>query len=245
MLSCPPPPPAAPRPPPRRPCAASCSSPPTLPAPRRGCAATASPCAGWKGARASARGLRLEHLSPPQAGQYALPMENSAASSFGKRLIAWVVLIVGALIALKLVLGVLIGLASAARDDRAGRRRRDGGALGAAPHLMPYIVLCLSFGLAGGFVGRIKGSSFFLWFMISAILPFIGLIAAIALPLRPRRAAAPVPRLREDRQAPRRALHPLRHRARVPRGRDSPGIGRRAPIDSTSSLQAVPGGKRG
>ena len=44
---------------------------------------------------------------------------------------------------------------------------------------MPYIVLCLSFGLAGGFVGKIKGSSFFLWFLISAILPFIGLIAAI------------------------------------------------------------------
>jgi hypothetical protein len=45
--------------------------------------------------------------------RYAPTMENSAASSFGKRLIAWVVLVVGALIALKLVLGVLIGLASA------------------------------------------------------------------------------------------------------------------------------------
>ena len=45
---------------------------------------------------------------------------------------------------------------------------------------MPYVVLCLSFGLAGGIVGKIKGSSFFLWFMISAILPFLGLIAAIA-----------------------------------------------------------------
>jgi hypothetical protein len=45
---------------------------------------------------------------------------------------------------------------------------------------MPYIVLCLCFGLAGGFVGKTKGSSFFLWFMISAVLPFLGLIAAIA-----------------------------------------------------------------
>jgi hypothetical protein len=45
---------------------------------------------------------------------------------------------------------------------------------------MPYLVICLFFGLAGGFVGKIKGSSFFLWFMISAILPFVGLIAAIA-----------------------------------------------------------------
>ena len=45
---------------------------------------------------------------------------------------------------------------------------------------MPYVVLCLSFGLAGGLVGKIKGSSFFLWFMISAVLPFLGLIAALA-----------------------------------------------------------------
>lgn len=45
---------------------------------------------------------------------------------------------------------------------------------------MPYVVLCLSFGLAGGIVGKSKGSSFFLWFMVSAILPFLGLIAAIA-----------------------------------------------------------------
>ena len=32
----------------------------------------------------------------------------------------------------------------------------------------------------GGIVGKIKGSSFFLWFMISAVLPFLGLIAALA-----------------------------------------------------------------
>jgi len=40
-------------------------------------------------------------------------MENSALGSLGKRLIAWIVLILGVLLALKLVLGVLIGLASA------------------------------------------------------------------------------------------------------------------------------------
>ena len=45
---------------------------------------------------------------------------------------------------------------------------------------MPYIVLCLSFGLAGGIVGKMKGSSFFLWFVISAVLPVLGLIAALA-----------------------------------------------------------------
>jgi hypothetical protein len=42
-----------------------------------------------------------------------------------------------------------------------------------------YLVICFFFGLAGGLVGKIKGSSFFLWFLISAILPVAGLIAAL------------------------------------------------------------------
>jgi hypothetical protein len=45
---------------------------------------------------------------------------------------------------------------------------------------MQYLVICLSFGLAGGLTGRIKGSSFVLWFAISAIVPVLGLIAALA-----------------------------------------------------------------
>ena len=44
---------------------------------------------------------------------------------------------------------------------------------------MVYIVIALSFGLAGGFVGKIKGSSFLLWFIISATFPIIGLAAAV------------------------------------------------------------------
>jgi len=44
---------------------------------------------------------------------------------------------------------------------------------------MPFLVIAFFFGLAGGVVGRIKGSSFFLWFLISAIPPFIGLVAAV------------------------------------------------------------------
>ena len=44
----------------------------------------------------------------------------------------------------------------------------------------PYVVIALSFALAGGLVGRAKGSSFFLWFLISGIVPFVGLLAAIA-----------------------------------------------------------------
>lgn len=44
---------------------------------------------------------------------------------------------------------------------------------------MAYVIIALFFGLAGGYVGKMKGSSFFLWFLISAIVPFIGLIAAL------------------------------------------------------------------
>ena len=44
---------------------------------------------------------------------------------------------------------------------------------------MGYIVIAVCFGLAGGIVGRVKGSSFALWFLISATVPFIGLLAAI------------------------------------------------------------------
>jgi len=40
-----------------------------------------------------------------------------------------------------------------------------------------YVVICLGFGLAGGVV--LKGSSFVLWFLISGLVPLIGLLAAI------------------------------------------------------------------
>ena len=44
---------------------------------------------------------------------------------------------------------------------------------------MAYVVLCTCFGLAAGIVGRIKGSSFLLWFVIGGALPVAGLIAAL------------------------------------------------------------------
>jgi hypothetical protein len=42
-----------------------------------------------------------------------------------------------------------------------------------------YIVIAFFFGLAGGVVGKIKGSSFVLWFLISGLVPFFGLLAAV------------------------------------------------------------------
>jgi len=56
---------------------------------------------------------------------------------------------------------------------------------------MAYIVIALCFGLAGGIVGKVKGSSFWLWFLISAIVPIVGLATAIVY--------------RSERNEPRRA----------------------------------------
>ena len=44
---------------------------------------------------------------------------------------------------------------------------------------MRFLVLLFFFGLATGVVGRIKGSSFLLWFLVGFCLPGIGLVAAL------------------------------------------------------------------
>jgi hypothetical protein len=41
------------------------------------------------------------------------------------------------------------------------------------------LVILFFFGLAGGAVGRMKGSSFAIWFLVSFCVPFLGLIAAL------------------------------------------------------------------
>ncbi len=41
------------------------------------------------------------------------------------------------------------------------------------------LVILFFFGLAGGRVGKIKGGSFTLWFLISFCVPFIGLLTAV------------------------------------------------------------------
>lgn len=42
-----------------------------------------------------------------------------------------------------------------------------------------YVVIATSFGLATGIIGRGKGSSFFIWFVVGGVLPVIGLVAVI------------------------------------------------------------------
>lgn len=41
------------------------------------------------------------------------------------------------------------------------------------------IVILFFFGMAGGLVGRMKGSSFWMWFLVSFCMPFIGLLCAV------------------------------------------------------------------
>jgi hypothetical protein len=41
------------------------------------------------------------------------------------------------------------------------------------------LVIMLGFGLAGGIIGRMKGSSFAMWFLIAGLVPFLGLITVI------------------------------------------------------------------
>ncbi len=43
---------------------------------------------------------------------------------------------------------------------------------------MEVVVILFFFGLSAGVVAKIKGSSFFIWFMVGAVLPIIGTIAA-------------------------------------------------------------------
>jgi hypothetical protein len=42
-----------------------------------------------------------------------------------------------------------------------------------------YVVIAVSFGLATGIIGRAKGSSFWIWFLVGTVLPGLGLIAVV------------------------------------------------------------------
>jgi hypothetical protein len=43
----------------------------------------------------------------------------------------------------------------------------------------PYVIIALLSGIATGFIGRSKGSSFFIWSLVGLVLPIIGLVAVI------------------------------------------------------------------
>jgi hypothetical protein len=41
-----------------------------------------------------------------------------------------------------------------------------------------YVVLVFFCGLSAGFIGKLKGSSFWIWFAVGLVLPVIGSVAA-------------------------------------------------------------------
>jgi hypothetical protein len=43
-----------------------------------------------------------------------------------------------------------------------------------------FVAIAIASGLSAGMVGKIKGSSFFIWFMVGLFAPIIGIIAALA-----------------------------------------------------------------
>jgi hypothetical protein len=43
-----------------------------------------------------------------------------------------------------------------------------------------YVAVAIWFGVATGLIGRTRGSSFFVWFLVGAIVPVIGLFVALA-----------------------------------------------------------------
>jgi rRNA maturation protein Nop10 len=44
---------------------------------------------------------------------------------------------------------------------------------------LAYVVLIFFCGLSAGIIGKLKGSSFWIWFAVGLVLPVIGTIAAI------------------------------------------------------------------
>ena len=44
---------------------------------------------------------------------------------------------------------------------------------------MEFVVLAFFCGLSAGLIGKLKGSSFWIWFLIGAVLPLLGTLTAI------------------------------------------------------------------
>ncbi len=44
-----------------------------------------------------------------------------------------------------------------------------------------WVLIAVTFGLATGIIGRAKGGSFFIWFLVGTVLPFLGLVACILM----------------------------------------------------------------
>ena len=74
-----------------------------------------------------------------------------------------------------------------------------------------YVVIALIFGLATGIIGRGKGSSFFIWFLVGTVLPLLGLVAVILYRSEQDEPERQLPHLRQGPEALRPGLPALRH----------------------------------
>lgn len=44
---------------------------------------------------------------------------------------------------------------------------------------MEFVVLAFFCGLSAGAIGKLKGSSFWIWFLVGSVLPLLGTLAAV------------------------------------------------------------------
>jgi hypothetical protein len=44
---------------------------------------------------------------------------------------------------------------------------------------LEFVVLAFFCGLSAGVIGRLKGGSFWIWFLVGAVLPLLGTLAAV------------------------------------------------------------------
>ena len=49
---------------------------------------------------------------------------------------------------------------------------------------MELLIILFFFGLSAGVIAKIKGSSFFIWFIVGSCLPFFGTLAALVMSFR-------------------------------------------------------------
>ena len=80
-----------------------------------------------------------------------------------------------------------------------------------------YLVIVFFFGLATGIIGKGKGSSFWIWFLVGAVLPMLGLVAVILYRVEKNEPERQCPTCHKAAEALRPGLPPLRHRP-VPAG---------------------------
>ena len=113
---------------------------------------------------------------------------SSAFGSLARKALVWIVVAVVAIMLLKVVVGVVLGFVSMIFGLALLAADRLRGALGRPPTVI-YLLVALWFGLATGIVGRIRGSSFFIWFDRRRRRAGHRAVRRARLSLRARRAA--------------------------------------------------------